>query len=154
MQKNSIQKNQFQSLLQSNEIYKHENSNLTNVNAINPKFPRIDIPLDIEARYFKENKDDDDLSQIPMSAQNLRSAKENKQLYMDTYAIKFRIPVLYVIESLIYSQDPQYVVQLVKYVLPEEENDFDEHNNSKRHDKDGINLATTFTHGLTQDGWT
>lgn len=81
------------------------------MNLIHKKIPRMDIPVDIEATYFdSDTNDSKSNSNIPIAQQNLRSAKDNKKLYLESYAIKFRIPVCYVIDSVIYSQDPQYVV--------------------------------------------
>jgi len=49
------------------------------------KIPRMEIPLDIEAKYFQ--RDDEQNQRF-----NLRSPKQNKKLYMDTYTTKFTVP--------------------------------------------------------------
>lgn len=56
------------------------------------KIPRMDIPLDIEAKHFQR---DESLSYM----HNFRSAEQNKKLYMDTYTTKFNIPAQYVLQS-------------------------------------------------------
>lgn len=48
-----------------------------------------------------------------------RSAEHNKQQYLQSYSVGFPIPSFYVLESSIWSKNADYVLQLVKYVIPE-----------------------------------
>lgn len=81
------------------------------------KIPMMDIPLDIEAKYFKDNEKDVDGNDL--TQQNLRSAKDNKKLYMDTYMVKMVLPSHYVTSSEIYPRDPRFCIQITRYILPE-----------------------------------
>lgn len=78
------------------------------------KIPRMEIPLDIEAKYFQRDEDGN-------QQHNLRSAQQNKKLYMDTYTTKFNIPAQYVLQAQLNPKDPTQSIQLVKFVLLDDE---------------------------------
>jgi len=50
-----------------------------------------------------------------------RTAEHNKQQYLQSYSIGFPIPSFYVLESTIWTKNPDYVLQLVKVVIPNDQ---------------------------------
>jgi len=41
---------------------------------------------------------------------------------LKSYSVNFEIPSFYVLESVIWFKNPDYILQMVKYVIPENEN--------------------------------
>lgn len=50
-----------------------------------------------------------------------RTAEHNKEQYLKSYSVGFEIPSFYVLESTIWFKNPDYILQMVKYVIPENE---------------------------------
>ena len=65
-------------------------------------------------RQWKFKEQDIDMS-IDQSA---RSAKFNKELYLENFGVDLQIPTFFVIDSHLWQKDPNYIFKFVKYVLP------------------------------------
>jgi hypothetical protein len=52
-----------------------------------------------------------------------KSAELNKNVYIDNYAVKFSIPTSFVLNARICGSNPDYLYQVVKFVIPGNESD-------------------------------
>lgn len=52
---------------------------------------------------------------------SIRSAKENKDNFVDSLGVKFDLPSEYILDAKIHTEKSQYLYQFVKYVFPTQE---------------------------------
>lgn len=48
-----------------------------------------------------------------------REAKKNQELFLKNFGIDIQIPTFFVIDSILWFKNPDYIFKIVKYVLPD-----------------------------------
>ena len=82
----------------------------------------MNLDLDRPAKFTAKDKEPMELSEEDIKNKTEKYyANNNKESYMKNFSQRYEIPSVYIIFSILYEPDSNYLLQLVKFVHPTEQ---------------------------------